>query len=154
LARSITRGLDNWFGDTAEAVMEKNKQIFQDYVDNFESSFDVDVRLAALDVETFARDVKSFQLSCRERRAGDVEGDASSRRVRLQRCRKGFRQTLAYREFVTISIVSADGQEIIAEENAGTPVRLRPPPDAFRGSPERGSGRQRLYESQGMWHRR
>jgi hypothetical protein len=70
----------------------------------------------------------------RERRAGDVEGHASSRRVRQQRCRKGFSQTLAYREFVTISIVSADGQEIIAEENAGTPVRLRPPPDAFRGS--------------------
>jgi two-component system nitrogen regulation sensor histidine kinase NtrY len=39
--------------------MEKNKQIFQDYVDNFETSFDVDVRLAALDVENFARDVKA-----------------------------------------------------------------------------------------------
>jgi two-component system nitrogen regulation sensor histidine kinase NtrY len=55
----VTRGLDNWFGDTAEAVMEKNKQIFQDYVDNFKSSFDVDVRLAALDVENFAREVKT-----------------------------------------------------------------------------------------------
>jgi two-component system nitrogen regulation sensor histidine kinase NtrY len=65
---------------------------------------------------------------------------------------EGLRQTLAYREFVTISIVSADGQEIIAEENAGTPVRLRPPPDAFEEA-SKGEVVTTLYEPQGMWHR-
>jgi two-component system nitrogen regulation sensor histidine kinase NtrY len=113
LGAVVTRGLDNWFGDTAEAVMEKNKQIFQDYVDNFETSFDVDVRLAALDVENFARDVKA-QIEA-ENGGQAIEGDdfAANASAALS---EGLRQTLAYREFVTISIVSADGQEIIAEE--------------------------------------
>ncbi|MBD3771510.1 MAG: HAMP domain-containing protein [Rhodobacterales bacterium] len=146
LGAVVTRGLDNWFGDTAEAVMEKNKQIFQDYVDNFTSSFDVDVRLAALDVENFARDVKA-QMAI-ENGGQDVDGEQSAAKASAA-LSEGLRKTLAYREFVTISIVSADGQEIIAEENAGTPVRLRPSPDDFAEA-QKGEVAARLYEAQGV----
>ena len=146
LGAVVTRGLDNWLGERAEAVMEKNKQIFQDYVDNFKSSFDVDVRLAALDVETFARDVKSSMEAENGGEAVDSDRFAASASAALA---EGLRQTLAYREFVTIAIVSADGQEIIAEENVGTPVRLRPPPDAFEEA-KNGEVVTTLYEPQGI----
>ena len=146
LGAVVTRGLDNWLGERAEAVMEKNRQIYQDYVDNFESSFDVDVRLAALDVENFARDVKASMAA--ENGAEDIDADQFAANASAALA-EGLRQTLAYREFVTIAIVSADGQEIIAEENAGTPVRLRPSPDAFEEA-KSGEVVSMLYEQHGI----
>ena len=146
LGAVVTRGLDNWLGERAEAVMEKNKQIYQDYVDNFESSFDVDVRLAALDVENFARDVKSSMAAKNGGQTTNSDQFAADASAALA---EGLRQTLAYREFVTIAIVSADGQEIIAEENVGTPVRLRPAPDAFEEA-RSGEVVTTLYEAQGI----
>ena len=146
LGAVVTRGLDNWFGERAEAVMEKNKQIFQDYVDNFSSTFDVDVRLAAHDVENFARDVKSSLAADAgtEGAAGDqLAANASAA------WSEGLRQTLAYREFVTIAIVSADTQEIIAEESAGTPVLKPPSPEAFKEA-RSGEVVTTLYEQQGI----
>jgi two-component system nitrogen regulation sensor histidine kinase NtrY len=146
LGAVVTRGLDNWLGERAEAVMEKNKQIFQDYVDNFNSSFDVDVRLAALDVETFARDVKATMTA--ENGGEDVDNAkfAASASAALA---EGLRQTLAYREFVTISILGADGQEIIAEESVGTPVRVRQTPEAFEEA-KNGEVVTTLWEQQGI----
>lgn len=146
LGAVVTRGLDNWLGERAEAVMEKNKQIFQDYVDNFNSSFDVDVRLAALDVETFARDVKATMTA--ENGGKDVDNAkfAASASAALA---EGLRQTLAYREFVTISILGADGQEIIAEESVGTPVRVRQTPEAFQEA-KNGEVVTTLWEQQGI----
>ena len=146
LGAVVTRGLDNWLGERTEAVMEKNKQLFQDYVDNFKSSFDVDVRLAALDVETFARDVKSSMAAANGGEDVDSAQFAANASAALA---EGLRQTLAYREFVTIAIVTSDGQEIIAEENVGTPVRLRPAPDAFDEA-RTGEVVTTLYEQQGI----
>lgn len=146
LGAVVTRGLDNWLGERAEAVMEKNRQIFQDYVDNFNSSFDVDVRLAALDLENFSRDVKASLAASGAAEAADANTLAANASAALS---EGLRSTLAYRGFATIAIVSADGQEIIAEENTGTPVRLRPSPDAFEEA-RNGEVVTLLYEPQGI----
>jgi len=146
LGAVVTRGLDNWLGERTEAVMEKNRQLYQDYVDNFETSFDVDVRLAALDVENFARDVKNSMDAKNGGKTVNSDQYAAEASAALA---EGLRQTLAYREFVTIAIVSADGQEIIAEENVGTPVRLRPAPDAFEEA-RNGEVVTTLYETQGI----
>ncbi|MEZ5955550.1 MAG: ATP-binding protein [Hyphomonas sp.] len=146
LGAVVTRGLDNWLGERTEAVMEKNKQIFQDYVDNFSSTFDVDMRLAAHDVENFARDVKSTLAT--EAGAEGADGDVLAAKASAA-LSEGLRQTLAYREFVTIAIIGSDGQEFIAEENVGTPVRLRPPPEAFDEA-RSGEVVTTLYEQQGI----
>ena len=146
LGAVVTRGLDNWLGERAETVMEKNKQIYQDYVDNFTSSFDVDVRLAALDVENFARDVKASMAA--ENGGKDVDSDKFAAKASAALA-EGLRQTLAYREFVTIAIVSADGQEVIAEENVGTPVRVRPSADTLEEA-KSGEVVTTLWEQQGV----
>ncbi|MFN3610150.1 MAG: hypothetical protein ACK4Y9_13900, partial [Hyphomonas sp.] len=53
----ITRGLDRWLGERVDHLMEQNAEIFRTYVENFQVTFDSDMRLAALDVESFARQV-------------------------------------------------------------------------------------------------
>ncbi len=146
LGAVVTRGLDNWLGERAEAVMEKNKQIFQDYVDNFNSGFDIDVRLAALDVENFAREVqKSMEGggAGKELSASDLASDAS---LALS---EGLRSTLAYREFLTIAVLGKDGVEFIAEESVDTPILIPPPEDAFQEA-KAGEIGTTLYESQGF----
>jgi two-component system, NtrC family, nitrogen regulation sensor histidine kinase NtrY len=53
----ITRGLDRWIGERVDQLMEQNTEIFRTYVDNFQSTFESDMRLAAMDVENFAKQV-------------------------------------------------------------------------------------------------
>ena len=53
----ITRGLDRWIGERVDQLMEKNTEIFRSYVDNFQTKFESDMRLAAMDVENFAKQV-------------------------------------------------------------------------------------------------
>ncbi|MCA8902309.1 MAG: HAMP domain-containing protein [Hyphomonas sp.] len=146
LGAVVTRGLDNWLGERTEAVMEKNRQIFQDYVDTFNTNFDVDVRLAANDVESFARQVKSTLSAPAIEDEGGNDHLAAAASAALS---EGLRQTLAYREFLTIAIIEKNGQGIIAEESVGTPVLLPPPSSDFE---EASSGlvAATLYEPKGV----
>lgn len=146
LGAVVTRGLDNWLGERTEAVMEKNRQIFQDYIDTFNTNFDIDVRLAANDVESFARQVKSTLSTPAGAAGSDSDDLATAASAALS---DGLRQTLAYREFLTIAIINQDGQEIISEESVGTPVLLPPPSSDFEEAAA-GEVAATLYETQGV----
>lgn len=137
----ITRGLDSWLGERVETVMEQNASIFQENLDRLERTFEVDVRLAALDIETFARNVGSGGLSTTD--------FSSSNEEVTQIFRDGLQSTLAYRELLTIAILGADGVEFVAEESVQEPVLVPPPSAAFEEADGGGVG-MTLYENRGI----
>ncbi|KCZ94643.1 sensor histidine kinase [Hyphomonas johnsonii] len=142
----ITRGLDNWLGERVDTIMEKNAQIFQDYVDNFESTLDVDVRLAALDVENFAKDVKKSLAASGQNdeiTAENLEKDASKAFT------EGLRSELGFREFLTIAVLGSDGVELIAEQSVQQPILVPPPQSAFEEA-NTGNIATTLYENRGI----
>ena len=142
----ITRGLDNWLGERVDTIMEKNAQIFQDYVDNFENTLDVDVRLAALDIENFARDVKTSLAASGENdeiNADSLAKDASKAFI------DGLRSELGFREFLTIAVLGPDGVELIAEQSVQQPILVPPPQSAFEEA-NSGNIATTLYENRGV----
>ncbi|MEH6695195.1 MAG: ATP-binding protein [Hyphomonas sp.] len=142
----ITRGLDNWLGERVDTIMEKNAQIFQDYVDNFENTLDVDIRLAALDIENFARDVKTSLAASGENdeiNADSLAKDASKAFI------DGLRSELGFREFLTIAVLGPDGVELIAEQSVQQPILVPPPQSAFEEA-NSGNIATTLYENRGI----
>ncbi len=141
LGAVFTQGLDNWLGERVDSVMEKNAEIFRNYVENFETTFDVDIRLAALDVENFAREVEAIQ-------GGEDPGQVLNSDA-AQAFAEGLRSELAFRDFLTIAILGADGVELIAEESVQDAILIPPPPSAFAEA-DGGEIATTLYENRGV----
>lgn len=141
LGAVFTQGLDNWLGERVDSVMEKNAEIFRNYVDNFETTFDVDVRLAALDVENFAREVDANLT--------DADATRNLSPSASQAFSEGLRSELAFRDFLTIAILGADGVELVAQESVQDPILLPPPASAFEEA-DRGEIATTLYENRGV----
>lgn len=146
LGAVITRGLDNWLGERVETVMEQNTQLFQGYVDSFEDTFEMDVRLAALDIENFSREANASLNDRLLERAG-AEPNRSAEVS--QEFSEGLRSTLAYREFLTIALLGADGVELVAEESIGEPVLVPPPTRDFEEA-KAGDIGMTLYRNRGI----
>ena len=142
----ISRGLDNWLGERVDTIMEKNAQIFQDYVNNFEGTFDVDLRLAALDIENFARDVKA---SLAESGSNDEINAESLATDASKAFTDGLRSELGFREFLTIAVLGPDGVELIAEQSVQQPILVPPPQSAFNEA-NTGNVATTLYENRGI----
>jgi len=136
----ITRGLDRWIGERVDQLMEQNTEIFRSYVDNFQSTFESDMRLAAMDVENFAKQVDQ---SIAASGGSDVASYASAEFF------EGLRSELAIREFLTIAILGPDGVDLIAEASVQDPILLSPPPAAFEEA-NAGAVATTLYESRGI----
>ena len=148
LGATITRGLDNWMGERVGTLMEKTKVVSQDYTDSIRNEFDFDIRLAALDIERFSRDV--------EQALTDVEPTTPSSPDEASRVDEaaiaftdGLRTTLAYRNFVTIAVLGPDGTEIIAEQSAQDPIFIPPPPSAFEDA-DLGETATTIYDNRGI----
>ncbi|MDX1293340.1 MAG: hypothetical protein R3265_11055 [Hyphomonas sp.] len=141
LGAVFTQGLDNWLGERVDSVMEKNAEIFRTYVDNFETTFEVDVRLAALDVENFAREVEANLADAEAARNLSAEASLAFS--------EGLRSELAFRDFLTIAILGADGVELIAQESVQDAI-LIPPPAADFEDADRGEIATTLYENRGV----
>ncbi|MGH1420422.1 MAG: ATP-binding protein [Hyphomonas sp.] len=146
LGAVITRGLDNWLGERVETVMEQNTQIFQGYVDSFEETFEMDVRLTAMDIENFARDANA---SLEGGLIGSAQGSPVQSADVSREFSEGLRSTLTYREFVTIALLGEDGVELVAEASVSDPVLVPPPARAFD---EANSGEvgMTLYSNRGI----
>jgi len=136
----ITRGLDRWIGERVDQLMEQNTEIFRTYVDNFQSTFESDMRLAAMDVENFAKQVDQ---SLGGPGMPEVAAYASTEFF------DGLRSELAIREFLTIAILGPDGVDLIAEASVQDAILLSPPKAAFD---EAGNGAvaTTLYEGRGI----
>ncbi|MFN4224672.1 MAG: ATP-binding protein [Hyphomonas sp.] len=136
----ITRGLDRWIGERVDQLMQQNTEIFRTYVNNFQEGFESDMRLAALDVENFAKQVnESLSASGSQ----DVAAYASAEFF------DGLRSELAIRELLTIAILGQDGVELIAEASVQDPILLQPPRTAFAEADE-GAVATTLYEGRGI----
>lgn len=141
LGAVFTQGLDNWLGERVDSVMEKNAEIFRTYVDNFETTFDVDVRLAALDVENFAREVEANLADSEAARNLSTEASLAFS--------EGLRSELAFRDFLTIAILGADGVELISQESVQDAILIPPPASAFAEA-DQGEIATTLYENRGV----
>lgn len=147
LGATITRGLDNWMGERVDTLMEKTKVVSQEYTDSIRNEFDFDIRLAALDIERFSREVEQA-LQENETLDNALTADARVDDVALA-FNEGLRTTLAYRNFVTIAVLGPDGTEIIAEQSAQEPIFIPPPPSAFADA-DLGETATTLYDSRGI----
>ena len=136
----ITRGLDRWIGERVDQLMEKNTEIFRSYVDNFQTKFESDMRLAAMDVENFAKQVDQ---SLAGTGAPEVAALASTEFF------DGLRSELAIREFLTIAILGPDGVDLIAEASVQDAILLSPPQAAFQEA-DGGAVATTLYEGRGI----
>ncbi|MGA1344146.1 MAG: HAMP domain-containing protein, partial [Hyphomonas sp.] len=136
----ITRGLDRWIGERVDRLMEQNTEIFRSYVDNFQASFESDMRLAAMDVENFAKQVDQ---SIADSGGSDVASYASSEFF------DGLRSELAIREFLTIALLGPDGVDLIAEASVQDAILLSPPEAAFAEA-NQGAVATTLYEGRGI----
>ena len=141
LGAVFTQGLDNWLGERVDSVMEKNAEIFRTYVDNFETTFDVDVRLAALDVENLAREVEANLADSEAARNLSTEASLAFS--------EGLRSELAFRDFLTIAILGADGVELISQESVQDAILIPPPASAFAEA-DQGEIATTLYENRGV----
>lgn len=141
----INRGLDRWIGERVDLLMEQNAEIFRTYVENFQATFDSDMRLAAMDVESFARQVDQRLATTPDSEEADgmIYDYASSAFF------DGLRTELATREFLTIAILGADGVELIAEASVQEPILLLPPKSAYMEADE-GIVATTLYEGRGI----
>lgn len=136
----ITRGLDRWIGERVDQLMEQNTQIFRTYVNNFQESFESDMRFAALDVENFAKQVDETLSASGSQ---DVAAYASAEFF------DGLRSELAIREMLTIAILGPDGVDLIAEASVQDPILLQPPRTAFDEADD-GAVATTLYEGRGI----
>ncbi|MFN7179221.1 ATP-binding protein [Hyphomonas sp.] len=136
----ITRGLDRWIGERVDQLMEQNTQIFRTYVNNFQESFESDMRFAALDVENFAKQVDETLSASGSQ---DVAAYASTEFF------EGLRSELAIREMLTIAILGPDGVDLIAEASVQDPILLQPPRTAFDEADD-GAVATTLYEGRGI----
>ena len=141
LGAVFTQGIDKWLGERVDSVMEKNAEIFRNYVDNFETTFDADLRLAALDVENFAREV--------EARMSDEDGQLTLTSEASATFAEGLRSELAFRDFITIAILGADGVELLAQESVQDAILIPPPASAFEEA-DKGEIATTLYENRGI----
>lgn len=141
----ITRGLDRWLGERVDHLMEQNAEIFRTYVENFQATFDSDMRLAAMDVETFARQVDESLATA----PATEEGDGAIYDYASTAFFDGLRTELASREFLTIALLGADGVDLIAEASVQDPILLLPPKSAYLEADE-GAVATTLYESRGL----
>jgi two-component system, NtrC family, nitrogen regulation sensor histidine kinase NtrY len=141
----ITRGLDRWIGERVDNLMQQNAEIFRTYVENFQTSFDSDMRLAALDIENFARQIdRSLATAEPEEAEGEAIYDYASAAFF-----DGLRAELASRDFLTIAILGADGVDLIAEASVLDPILLLPPKSAYLEADE-GAVATTLYEGRGL----
>ncbi|MCU0731465.1 MAG: ATP-binding protein [Hyphomonas sp.] len=136
----ITRGLDRWIGERVDRLMEQNTEIFRTYVDNFQSTFESDMRLAAMDVENFAKQVDE---TLAEPGTPDVAAYASAAFF------EGLQSELSIREFLTIAILGPDGVDLIAEASVQDAILLSPPKSAFDEA-NSGAVATTLYEGRGL----
>lgn len=136
----ITRGLDRWIGERVDELMAQNTEIFRSYVDNFQSTLESDLRLAAMDVENFAKQVdKTLAVPG----TPDVAAYASTEFF------EGLKSELAIREFLTIAILGPDGVDLIAEASVQDAILLSPPKTAFTEA-DGGAVATTLYEGRGI----
>ncbi len=141
----ITRGLDRWIGERVDRLMEKNAEVFRTYVDSFQADFESDMRLAALDIESFARQVDAT-LAGTGAQPGEQAEIAS---LASNAFFEGLRSELAIRDFLTIAILGADGVELVAEASVQQPILLTPPGTAFEEA-KAGAVATTLYEGRGL----
>ncbi|MBA3067188.1 MAG: HAMP domain-containing protein [Hyphomonas sp.] len=141
----ITRGLDRWIGERVDELMKQNTEIFRSYVDNFQSTFESDTRLAAMDVENFAKQVDQSLAGSRTPAtpAPQVVDYASTEFF------EGLQSELAIRELLTIAILGPDGIDLIAEASVQDPILLSPPKAAFLEA-DQGAVATTLYEGRGI----
>ncbi len=141
----ITQGLDRWLGERVDRIMEQNAEIFRTYVDNFQSTFDADIRLAALDIETFSKQVTASLAE-----TGDSpDADDVLTSVASSAFLEGLKSELATRDFLTIAVLGADGVDLVAEASVQQAVLLLPPASAYEEA-RAGSVATTLYESRGL----
>lgn len=145
----ITQGLDRWIGERVDRLVEKNAEIFRSYVENFQTGFESDMRMAALDIESFSRQVDESLAA-----AGPAADDAAQDGIDLAAYAstaffEGLRSELAIRDFLTIAILGSDGVEVVAEASVQSPILLPPPQTAFIEADE-GSVATTLYEGRGL----
>ncbi|MFN7054098.1 ATP-binding protein [Hyphomonas sp.] len=141
----ITRGLDRWIGERVDNLMQQNAEIFRTYVENFQSGFDSDMRLAALDIENFARQVDRTLASADT----GAEGGEAIYDYASAAFFDGLRAELTSREFLTIAILGGDGVDLIAEASVLDPILLLPPKSAYLEA-DQGAVATTLYEGRGL----
>ncbi len=141
LGAVTTRGLDNWMGDRVDSLMTQNRQVLQDYRDNFDASLQSDTRLAAADVENFARAVEASLAANPE--------DETARAEASQNFLDGLRDTLAYRGFLAIAVIGPDGKEIIAEQSVQPGLLFAPAPSDYEEA-RAGQVVTRLFEDKSV----
>ncbi|MFN3607821.1 MAG: ATP-binding protein, partial [Hyphomonas sp.] len=120
-------------------------EIFRTYVENFQVTFDSDMRLAALDVESFARQVdQSLAIA-----PPTEDGDGAIYDYASTTFFDGLRTELASREFLTIALLGADGVDLLAEASVQDPILLLPPKSAYVEADD-GAVATTLYEGRGL----
>lgn len=141
----ITQGLDRWLGERVDRIMEQNAEIFRTYVDNFQATFDADIRLAALDIETFSKQVSASLADTEQNPAADGLLTSVASTAFLE----GLKSELATRDFLTIAVLGPDGVDLVAEASVQQAVLLLPPASAYEEA-RAGSVATTLYESRGI----
>jgi two-component system nitrogen regulation sensor histidine kinase NtrY len=145
----ITQGLDRWIGERVDRLVEKNAEIFRSYVENFQTGFESDMRLAALDIESFSRQVDETLAAVVPAPDGSQADEAELAAYASTAFFEGLRSELAIRDLLTIAILGADGVEVVAESSVQSPILLPPPRQAFAEADE-GSVATTLYEGRGL----
>lgn len=141
----ITRGLDRWIGERVDELMKQNTEIFRSYVDNFQSTFDSDTRLAAMDVENFAKQVDQSLAGAGAPAGGEPQVESYASKEFFE----GLKSELAIRELLTIAILGPDGVDLIAEASVQDPILISPPKSAFTEA-DNGEVATTLYEGRGI----
>ncbi len=141
----ITQGLDRWLGERVDRIMEQNAEIFRTYVDSFQSTFDEDIRLAALDIETFSKQVNASLAESDD--SSTTDGMLTS--VASTAFLEGLKSELATRDFLTIAVLGADGVDLVAEASVQQAVLLLPPASAYEEA-RAGAVATTLYEARGI----
>ena len=141
----ITRGLDRWIGERVDELMEQNTEIFRSYVDNFQSAFESDTRLAAMDVENFSKQVDRSLAGA----AAPATSEPQAVDYASTEFFEGLKSELAIRELLTIAILGPDGVDLIAEASVQDPILLSPPKAAFTEA-DQGQVATTLYEGRGI----
>lgn len=127
LGATITRGLDNWFNERIDTIVEETADVARDSYRDFSVQLDTDITLMALDLNNASEGLR--------------EGNALyANYVRTQ---------AALRQFSEAYIIDADGNFLVQPETTALARYIRPAP-ADMGDADTGTIVQNLYERSGL----
>ena len=106
----VTRGIDNWFSQRVQAVIENSAKVDKSYVED---------QLAYLDRHMFAM-------------AGDVNDIAPTLKVAPIRFSQGLAQLNSLHDFIAAYVIDGQGRILGRAEEPGAPPFVLPPPGAFK----------------------